>query len=76
MITKECAQKAGLNKEITTHSFRRSRASHLLDKGIELIKVSKFLRHKSILTTMLYLKISKKNLYDKMTEVDVISELL
>ena len=76
MIIKEIANKLNLSKEITTHSLRRSRATHLLDDEVGLYKVSAFLRHKSIQTTQKYLKLSKKILYSKMVEADAISELL
>jgi len=69
-IVKKYVKLAGMDKEITTHSFRRSRATHLLDDGLELYDVSKFLRHKSIVTTMKYLKISKKKLFDKVYKID------
>jgi site-specific recombinase XerD len=58
MLAKDYAQKARLNKEISTHTFRRSRALNLLNKGMALEKVSKFLRHKNISTTMEYLNIT------------------
>jgi len=70
IIVKKYTKLAGIDKEITTHSFRRSRATHLLDDGLELYDVSKFLRHKSLMTTMKYLKISKKKLFDKVYNID------
>ena len=69
-IIKEICKKTEINKSITTHSFRRSRASHWLDNNMDLYTVSKLLRHKSIITTMKYLKISKKSLFDKMKKID------
>lgn len=69
-IVKEWVKKAGIDKEITTHSFRRSRATHMLDAGMELMDVSRFLRHDDIVTTLKYLKISKKRLNKKMNKVD------
>lgn len=69
-LVKKWVKLSGIEKNITTHSFRRSRATQLLDDGMPLYNVSKFLRHKSIETTMSYLKISKKNLYNMMDEID------
>lgn len=69
-IIKKCAKIAGIKKPITTHSFRRSRATHLLNGGMGLYKVSKVLRHKDIDTTMKYLKISKKKLSQEIEEID------
>ena len=69
-IVKDCVEKAGIKKDINTHAFRRSRATHLLDGGADPYTVQDFLRHKSFETTRKYLKISKKRLFDKMEEID------
>jgi len=68
-ITKKCARISGINKDISTHTFRRSMATFLLDNGFEIQEVSRYLRHKNLETTMTYLKISKSSLYKKMSEV-------
>ena len=36
---------AGIEKTISTHTFRRTRATHLLDAGLPLEQVSRLLRH-------------------------------
>jgi len=69
-IIKNAVKVAGIDKMITTHSFRRSRATHLLDDGLPLNKVSGFLRHKSIETTLKYLKLSKKKLFNDVEKID------
>jgi len=69
-LVKKWIKVAKIDKDITTHSFRRSRATHMLDDGMDLYKVSKFLRHSNIETTMNYLKLSKKSLYLEMEKID------
>lgn len=69
-IIKECAIKAGIDKEITTHTFRRSRIQHLIDDNVDILSVKEIARHKKIDTTRLYLKISKKKLFKKLEEID------
>jgi len=69
-IVRKYVDIVGIKKKITTHSFRRSRATHLLDDGLDLYVVSKLLRHKSIATTQKYLKLSKKSLFDKVAAID------
>lgn len=43
-------------KKITPHSFRHSRAMHLLEAGVNLISIRDILGHKSITTTEVYAK--------------------
>jgi len=71
-IVNELAQRAGIQKKLGTHSFRRSRATHLLDAGLPLEKVSKFLRHQQLSSTMSYLKISVEDLKKEVNKVDPI----
>ncbi len=46
--------KAGINKEIGLHTLRHSIATHLLQSGMELEEVSKFLGHGSLESTQIY----------------------
>ena len=45
---------------ITNHSFRHSRAIHLLEAGVNLIYIRDLLGHSSIVTTEIYAKINPK----------------
>jgi len=69
-IIKECAKKASIEKQITTHTFRRSRLQHLLDNGQDPFFAQEFARHRSIDTTRKYMKISKKRIYSQMDQID------
>ena len=69
-LVKEAGQRAGLEKELTTHVFRRTRAAILLDAGLPLEQVSRLLRHKYITSTMHYLRISIKGLQQSINEID------
>ena len=41
-------------KKITPHCLRHAYATHLIEAGVDLIEVQKFLGHHSILTTVRY----------------------
>ncbi len=53
-IIKELAEKAGIAKNISPHTFRHSFATHLVEGGADLKAVQDMLGHESITTTEIY----------------------
>ncbi len=58
-IIKTLAKKAGINKNISPHTFRHSFATHLVEGGADLRAVQDLLGHESITTTEIYTHLSK-----------------
>lgn len=61
-IVKAAAQAAGIEKQVTPHRLRASVATILLDAGMPLDQVQRFLRHKRIETTQIYAETSVRNM--------------
>lgn len=61
-IVKQLAEKIGLQKVISPHTFRHSFATHLLENGADLRAIQQMLGHESITTTEIYTHIDKKQL--------------
>lgn len=61
-IIKKAAQKAGINKNVTPHTFRHSFATHLLEDGENLFIIQQLLGHKNLETTRIYTHISQEQI--------------
>ena len=62
-LLKERTAKAQISKKITPHTFRRSFATLLYQKGAQLMTIQKLLGHSSVQTTEAYIHNSWEHLY-------------
>lgn len=63
-IIKEMVHKAGIQKNVSPHTFRHSFATHLVEGGADLRAVQEMLGHESITTTEIYTHLDRDFLRD------------
>ena len=61
-LISNCIKKANLKKRISTHSFRHTVATHLIQAGMPIRQVQVLLGHKLLDTTARYLQLSIRDL--------------
>ncbi len=75
IIVKDLAEKIGLKKSISPHTFRHSFATHLVEGGADLRAVQEMLGHESITTTEIYTHLDREYLRSTILQFHPRSEL-
>lgn len=67
-IVRQVAEKIGLQKTISPHTFRHSFATHLLENGANLRAIQMMLGHENITTTEIYVHVEKSYLREALVK--------
>jgi integrase/recombinase XerD len=69
-------EKAGVNKGGSMHMLRHSFATHLLDKGTDVVFIQKLLGHNDIKTTLRYLHVTNKDILNILSPIEDIKGMI
>ncbi len=75
-VLQRAKEKAGIKQNGSMHMLRHSFATHLLDKGIDVVFIQKLLGHNDIKTTLKYLHVTNKDLVHILSPLEDIEALL
>jgi len=71
-MVKKCAEKAGIQKNVTPHILRHSFATHLLEAGENIRKIQELLGHSNLATTQIYTFVSTEELKKVKSPLDTL----
>ena len=69
-VFREAKVRACIKANATPHTLRHSFATHLVERGISLLKVKELLGHDKLETTMLYVHLANKDIFAVKSPID------
>jgi integrase/recombinase XerD len=61
-VVKRCAKKAGIKKNVSTHTFRHTCARHMMKNGAPVRHIQELLGHESLESTQIYTRVTINDL--------------
>jgi site-specific recombinase XerD len=75
-IIKAAKNKAGISRPGSMHMLRHSFATHLIEKGTDVVFIQKLLGHNDIKTTLRYLHVTNKDLVNILSPLEDLKDFL
>jgi integrase/recombinase XerD len=70
---RDALKRAGINKKnISIHTLRHTYATHLLDQGVNIRLIQRYLGHSNIETTMVYLHLTQRGQEDAAVRINTV----
>jgi site-specific recombinase XerD len=71
--SRDALQRAGINKKnVSIHTLRHTYATHLLDQGVNIRLIQRYLGHANIETTMVYLHLTQRGQEDALVRINAL----
>lgn len=70
----QAVKRAGIHKRVSVHTLRHTYATHLLESGVNIVQIQKWLGHVNIQATLIYLHVSDYGKYEKLSLLDHLYE--
>lgn len=69
-VFKRARESAGIKKQATVHTLRHCFATHLMENGVDLFTIKQLMGHRSIQTTLLYVRIRHEHIRTVVSPLD------
>jgi len=73
-VFKGAKESAGIKKKATVHTLRHCFATHLMENGVDVITIRKLLGHRSLQTTLRYIRIRQEHIRTVVSPLDKLLE--
>lgn len=69
-VFKAARESAGIKKPATVHTLRHCFATHLMENGVDLLTIRKLMGHRSIQTTLRYVRVRQEHIRTVVSPLD------
>jgi site-specific recombinase XerD len=71
-IFRQAKEKSGIKKNVTVHSLRHGFATHLIEAGVDVLRIKDLMGHNQISTTCQYIHLAQKDILKVISPADML----